>query len=285
MLSSLINLHKGFSRHPLTRNAPVRAWGRFAKWQIRSRLQEETLFAWLNGQRLAVRRGMTGATGNIYLGLHEFVDMMFVLHFLGEKDLFLDIGANIGSYTVLASGVRRSTTWAFEPDPTTAQHLARNIALNDLHRLVNVYECALGASRTEIRFTIGRDSMNQVANDDAIATQVVRQERLDDLIGAALPTMIKIDVEGYEEFVLAGAQNTLKRPSLQAIEIETVTHRVAQIMQDHNFEKAHYNPFTHELYSEPTGIPAANSLFLRDRPSVEAKLRTAPKVNVLGYLI
>lgn len=47
---------------------------------------------------------MTGATGNIYVGLHEFEDMAFLLHVLRRTDLFVDVGANIGSYTILAGG-------------------------------------------------------------------------------------------------------------------------------------------------------------------------------------
>src|ERR1700737_2016418 len=132
MLRSMANLSALFSTHPLTQDAPFKAWGRFAAWQLRSRLRRETLVPWISGQRLAVRRGMTGATGNIYVGLHEFADMMFMLHFLQEGDLFLDVGANVGSYTVLASGVCRASTWAFEPDPNTVRHLRRNIAINEL---------------------------------------------------------------------------------------------------------------------------------------------------------
>ena len=45
--------------------------------------------------------GMTGATGNVYCGLHEFEDMALVLHALRPRDLFVDVGANVGSYTVL----------------------------------------------------------------------------------------------------------------------------------------------------------------------------------------
>lgn len=61
----------------------------------------EVQFDWIEGARLMVRNGMTGATGNIYCGLHEFTDMSFVLHLLRPDDLFVDVGANIGSYTVL----------------------------------------------------------------------------------------------------------------------------------------------------------------------------------------
>ncbi len=77
--------------------------------------QDEVIVHWIGGTRLAARRGMTGLTGNIYAGLHEFADMAFLLHFLRPSDLFADVGANVGSYTILASGVVRC--------PTVAQHV------------------------------------------------------------------------------------------------------------------------------------------------------------------
>src|SRR6478752_1702566 len=126
-IASLANIAHFFATHPLSRKAPLKAWARFVLWQFRSRMQEEVIVPWVAGQRLAVRRGMAGATGNIYVGLHEFADMMFVLHFLRGGDLFLDIGANVGSYVILASGVCRATTWAFEPDPNTVCNLKRNV--------------------------------------------------------------------------------------------------------------------------------------------------------------
>jgi thymidylate synthase len=62
---------------------------------------------------------MTGATGNIYAGLHEFEDMAFLLHLLRSEDMFADVGSNIGSYTILASGVVGAKSVAFEPVPST----------------------------------------------------------------------------------------------------------------------------------------------------------------------
>ena len=52
---------------------------------------------------------MTGATGNIYCGLHEFIELTFLLHLLRPNDLSLNIGANVGSYIILAARVLRST--------------------------------------------------------------------------------------------------------------------------------------------------------------------------------
>ena len=52
---------------------------------------------------------MIGATGNLFCGLHEIEDMGFVLHFLRSDDIFLDVGVNVGTYTVLAAGVAGSS--------------------------------------------------------------------------------------------------------------------------------------------------------------------------------
>jgi hypothetical protein len=92
-------------QHPLSSKRPAAARLRYIRWQIESRLRPEVEFTWIEGSKLVVRNGMTGATGNIHCGLHEFADMVFLLHLLRPGDLFVDVGANIGSYSVLASAV------------------------------------------------------------------------------------------------------------------------------------------------------------------------------------
>src|SRR5208337_4657605 len=77
----------------------VAAFYRYGWWQAASRLQETIEYEWVSGSKLLVKNGMTGATGNIYCGLHEFADLAFLLHLLRPGDLFVDVGANIGSYT------------------------------------------------------------------------------------------------------------------------------------------------------------------------------------------
>jgi hypothetical protein len=68
-MKAMRNLASFFATHPLTRDAPLRAWLRFASWQLKSRIQGEVLFPWIGRQQLAIQHGMTGATGNIYVGL------------------------------------------------------------------------------------------------------------------------------------------------------------------------------------------------------------------------
>ncbi len=284
-LANVANIARFFARHPLTRTASVAAYARFVSWQVRSRLQEEVIVDWIAGRRLAVRRGMTGATGNIYTGLAEFVDMMLVLHFLREEDLFLDIGANVGSYTVLASGVCGATTWAFEPDPDTASHLRRNIEINGLDSLVQVHEVALGPTDGEVAFTVGLDTINKVASVTDSNVRLVHQRALDELIGDRLPVMAKIDVEGYEEQVFRGADALVQRDCLKVLEVETVTSAIETLLAENGFERAYYDPFTRALSRERIGDPAANTIFVRDWTFVQSRLRSGTKISVLGHEI
>jgi len=287
-MASLANIAHFFAAHPLTRKARVKAWARFVSWQIRSRMQEEVIVPWIAGQRLAVRRGMSGATGNIYAGLHEFADMMFVLHFLRGGDLFLDIGANVGSYAILASGVCRATTWAFEPDPNTMRSLRRNVAINDLDELVKVYELALGSTEGEVPFTIGQDTGNRVATSGKKNVRMVSQQRLDALIGGDSQSimMIKMDVEGYEEEVLRGAEALLANGRLKIIDIEWPTSWIREALKSHHFTRAYYEPFSRKLQREPTDtFSTSNSLFVRDWEFVNSRLTTANKIKVLSHSI
>ena len=279
------NLQRLFAGHPLTCDQPLRAWLRFAAWQLRSRVQGEVRFDWLGGQRLAVHRGMTGATGNIYVGLHEFFDMIVPLHFLRRDDLFLDVGANVGTYTVLAAGVRGANTLAFEPDPNTLQHLKRNIGINRLEDRVQVYECALGGVHGGAAFTVGLDTVNRIATAGDGKTRTVRMERLDDIVSDGTPAMMKIDVEGAELGVLSGAEKVLAKPSLRVIEIETVVPESAAILARHGFEQACYDPF-HRALSKHAGIRrSSNSLFVRYWAFVADRLQTAEAVQILGRSI
>jgi hypothetical protein len=76
-MSTPVNIFRFISSHPLTRRKRLKAFARLAAWQIKSRFQQEVIVPWIANQKLAVTRGMAGATGKIYVGLHEFPDMMY----------------------------------------------------------------------------------------------------------------------------------------------------------------------------------------------------------------
>jgi FkbM family methyltransferase len=275
--------------HPLTRQAPMAAWLRFAAWQFRSRLGTEIIVPWVGGQRLAVQRGMTGATGNIYVGLHEFMSMALTLHFLREGELFLDIGANVGSYTVLASGVCRATTWAFEPDVEARRHLERNVQLNGLEARTKILACAVGPVDATVRFTTGRGTLNQVAPEGC----EVPQRALDGLPGAEHAVMMKIDAEGYGAEVLQGARGLIAGSNLKVISQEETTPEMHELLTAHGFERSYYDPFTRSLQRTPNDLwlkdgqwtMFSNEDYVRDWEFVARRLRSAPPIEVFGRLI
>jgi FkbM family methyltransferase len=282
---SLTNTLRFILGHPLNHGRPFSALVRFATWQFQSRLQDEVIFEWIDDAKLVVRRGMTGATGNIYCGLHEYADMAFVLHLLRDDDLFLDLGSNVGSYTVLASRVCGARSIAVEPDPGTVVRLRRNVEVNGIGGCVEIVETALGAQTGVARFSIGNDTTNRIVGNASESSREVRLASLDSIVGDRRPTMIKMDVEGYEAEVLKGACETLKRESLLAVETETSDGEVISALTDAGFERWYYNPARRELAREPLDVSASNALYLRDLPNVQRRVSEAPLRKVLGKVI
>lgn len=268
--------------HPFARRRRPAAMLRYVGWQVASRLKADIEVPWFPGTRMVVRNGMTGFTGNIYCGLHEFADMSLVLHALRPGDRFLDVGANVGSYTVLASGVCGALTLAFEPDPGTASFLRRNIEINGLGDKATVYEMALGRAEGEVDFTVGQDTTNQVAAGEGTQTRRVRIGRIDDVALAPGASVLKIDVEGYEEHVLAGAEATLADEALLAILIEGQGPAVLDQLSRFGFERAFYDPRARALIGEPVFHSAGNGLFVRDRDALQTRLSVAPERKLFG---
>lgn len=285
MINSLINFQQFFSQHPLTHDRQIAAWGRLAWWQVRSRLKREIIVPWVGGLSLAAHRGMSGATGNIYAGLHEYCDMFFLLHFLRQGDLFFDVGSNIGSYSLLASGICGAESWAFEPDPETARHLHRNIEINDLKRLILVHETALGDANGIARFTRGLDTINHIAAPGETDLREVRIQRIDSFAHTRCPNMMKLDVEGHEEAAICGALKTISCPALKAIELETLTPAILAILEVSNFTRMYYDPRARQLTLEDNQLRSSNALFVRDIDFVRQRLAAAPAVKILKQRI
>ncbi len=161
------------------------------------------------------------------MGLEDFEEQAFMLHLLRPGDLFVDVGANVGAYSLLASGVCGASSLAIEPIPDTFSELVRNICVNRLSKLANPQNLGIGSCSGKLTFTTQLDTMNRViekkdipfSNQDTIDVDVLS---LDELLAGLAPVLLKIDVEGFEQEILQGAQNTLRDPNLAAILIELI---------------------------------------------------------------
>ena len=289
-MSALWNIANFLFKHPMTQDNRVAAVKRFLQWQFTTRIIRFAMVVpFVDDTVLVIRKSMTGATGVIYVGLPEPEDMSFTLHLLRENDLFGDIGANVGVYSVLASGVCKAHSVAVEPVQQTAQHLRQNLAINSLEALVKLRQMGVGSVAGELRFTTNEGAENHVAIDDGpvVTVPVIP---LDDLFEKRKPILLKIDVEGFETQVLLGGKQTLSDPELKAIIIELNGSgarygyddmSVDAQLRTHGFEHVSYDFRTRELRSTPFEF-GGNSIYVRDRGFVEERLRTATPFRVLS---
>ena len=286
---------KTLRKHPLCHDQVGKSLCEFLSWQIGSRLLPGSfIFKFTDSARLIVRRGMRGATGNLYLGLHEFEEMAFVTHLLRPNDWFVDVGANIGSYTVLASAVAGSHTIAIEPVPSTFSDLMDNIRINNIDSLVIPINQGVAEKNSTLEFTQGLDSINHVVlkeTREEIKNKVeVKVATLDDIVSNQFPICIKVDVEGFEMQVLRGGDRTFENPILKAVVMEVNTsgerygyqdQDIHKRMIDFGFKTYRYLPFTRTL--EPLNDSLSdhdNTLYLRDLEFVQKRLRDAEMINV-----
>jgi FkbM family methyltransferase len=214
----MIRIWKFLKNHPLSRSNHSNSILRFLKWQFASRtLNLPVIFPFVNNTRLIAQRGFSSGSGNYYVGLLEFEEMSFLLHYLRKEDCFVDVGANIGAYTVLASGAIGAECISIEPIPITFQVLIDNININSLNLKVHALNVGLSNEPGYLQFSSGAGSMNHVINaSENIQNNVkVKVTTLDEISGEHLIEMIKIDVEGYEGNVVLGGDKIFIIPAIE----------------------------------------------------------------------
>jgi len=288
--------------HPLSQGRKLANLGRFACWQIGARLARGPVATrFVNSAQLLASPGMAGATGNVYVGLHEFTDMSFVLHFLRPDDLFVDVGANIGSYTILASAAVGANAISFEPNPEACEWLCKNVALNRVASLVEARQQAVSSAAGMLDFTTDEGPTNHIVLANPLSSSrscQVQATTLDEALGSRDPIMLKIDVEGFETEVISGAPRTLENPSLRCILMELAGYGkrygfdenvLRKRMIDFGFQPYRYEPFTRNLTLESVEKvqkkQTENTLFVRDIGYVRQRIKSAAAFTVRSWKI
>ncbi|MES2862030.1 MAG: FkbM family methyltransferase [Pseudomonadota bacterium] len=139
---------------------------------------------------------------------------------LSPRDVFLDVGANIGLYSLKAARLVGPTgrVLALEPGAEAYDHLVANLAMNAFPWAAPMKVAASDAAGEAVlhHVPLGHDpqAFSLIANARATDGEVVETVTLDSLIDRAGLTrvdLIKIDVEGAEPIVIAGARDMLAR--------------------------------------------------------------------------
>jgi len=195
------------------------------------------------GIRMFVNGLDTSVTPELILtGTYEPSEERFVARTLRGGDTFVDVGANVGVFTLLAAQRvgRFGKVVAFEPNETVANLLAKSLIANWWQERVELRRSAvadfygpgtllwsrevLGGARLESEegSSATASKIDQLLNaNQQLAVKVVR---LDDQFPANLPvTILKIDVEGHEGAVLRGAARLLVNKSIDFIILEAIS--------------------------------------------------------------
>ena len=152
----------------------------------------------------------------------------------------LDVGANVGMYTVYAAVLKEVYVTAFEPESQNFALLCKNIHLNQIQHLVTPYSIGLSNTSGLSKLFLSSFTWDGASSCHSIGEEVgfdfkprsspfaqgTAAFRLDDIIKQAgqqairVPNAIKIDVDGFEHLVVEGAMETLARPEVRSLCIE-----------------------------------------------------------------
>ena len=154
-----------------------------------------------------------------------------------DRSIFWDIGANVGLYSIYAASKRkRIKIFSFEPSSSNLRTLSRNISINNLQNKINIVPFALSKNKNKF-LLLKESSFNEGGALNSFGVNYNFSGKkffsknsyntfgtsLDNLIKLKIlkvPNYIKIDVDGIEDLILAGAKNLLLNKKIKSILIE-----------------------------------------------------------------
>lgn len=157
-------------------------------------------------------------------GVHEPLTTEIVKKEVGKGDIVIDIGANIGYYTLIFASLvgENGKVFAFEPDPTNFAILKKNVEINGYKNAVLVEKAVSNETNKLKLYSHNSSAENSIINMNTDYPYIeIDAVRLDDYFGEDGITVnfIKMDIEGAEGKALQGMANLLKKNS--AIKIIT----------------------------------------------------------------
>lgn len=212
------SLRRIVQNHHIERSTGI---ARHLLWQGRKLLGWFPFEQRISQSRIMAFDRTCGVSALIYSqGLYDFNNMNLVRSLLRDGGLFADIGANIGSYTLIAAEQERATVVSFEPHPRTFEQLRANVELNQ-RRNVTLVNMAVSDRDGEVRLSDGGVSSTNHLVGDGHAAIKVPCTRADSWFAAhgRAPSVVKVDVEGFELEVLRSFGNLLASVEVVLVEI------------------------------------------------------------------
>jgi FkbM family methyltransferase len=212
--------------HPGNASAKLSGVARYVNWQIHKRCFRRNLPFKYHGFMLPGFRDSHSMSAAYYFsGYPDWWEMRFMQDYLRPGDRFLDVGANVGLYSIFAAalvGVDGQVD-AFEPASIPANRLQQAIELNQLDGRINVHRLAVSDKSGSVEFGFAADDCqshvrrNGEEAGDSISVPAVR---LDEYCAGRTYAMAKFDIEGHEPLALSGASGMLANGNPRVMQIE-----------------------------------------------------------------
>jgi len=243
----------------------------------------------------------------IYSNDFEWKERQFLKSFLRPGDVFVDLGANIGLFTLIAARQVGSTghVYAFEPCRETYERLLTNVRLNRLAN-VSVHQLALSdrVGQYDMKVSLdGYDAWNSLAQPIAGGSFTVKTvnavtwdefSRQNKLVGRV--TTMKIDVEGWESRVLLGGCETLSRMDAPVLQVEftelaarsagSSCPNLYHMLEDLGYQMFTYDAKYRKLIADPlrAEYPYVNLIAAKRPEQVSTRLDRGPTLQLYGEL-
>lgn len=255
-------------------------------------LDKEVSFTFLDNIKVKAKKG-DGIIGNFHSILQEANESIFLLHYLIEGDTFLDIGANVGHYSLIVASKTAAKVIAIEPVPKTFKSLQLNIELNKLQEKVELHNIGLSDKEGVLFFTNDLNTTNRVnLNQTGIKVDV---KCIDNYFSDRELNVIKIDVEGYEWFVLSGAVKTLNKKETNIVIVElnnsSENFNIEESEVINILKNSGYKPYAYDFFKREL-IPLVdkndkqfNTIFIRDIDLARERIRKGTRVKLSKYNI
>lgn len=209
------NLVKYTWAHPANQGARSRALLRLINFQLRGRvLRQRTLTRIGDQSRIWADVHRYASLKVVCANPPDYPEMLVWRQTLRARDLFVDVGANVGSYAIWAADLGADVI-ALEPADDAFALLMENISLNGYK--VDTVHAAGGAFSGVARFTSGRDDWNCLDIRGSVEVPMVT---IDSIIGDRTVAGLKVDVEGFEIDVLQGCKRALSEHRIQLMQLE-----------------------------------------------------------------
>lgn len=162
------------------------------------------------------KRKIDGISQKIYFeGSFEPNTTKIFKHFIKEGNSVIDVGANIGYYTLLSGKLvgNEGKVWAFEPEPVNITDLEKNIELNKLSNIEVVPKAASNKNGTAIMYLADMESgAHSLARIPPRSNKTMEIEtvKIDDIVNSHKVDFMKSDAEGHDTSVLLGAERVLQ---------------------------------------------------------------------------